>query len=76
MPGTGHDESAYVAGLWKNPKFEERILGPDGEYPVLRRAMDKAANSAQNGEDSGMRARLALYERRQPFVDSSSYQRR
>jgi hypothetical protein len=34
------DRSAYLATLWKNPKFEDRILGEDGEYPVLRRAMD------------------------------------
>jgi hypothetical protein len=34
------DRATYVAGLWKNPKFEDRIVGPDGEYPVLRRAMD------------------------------------
>ena len=29
-----------VQGLWKNPQFDERILGPRGEYPSLRRAMD------------------------------------
>jgi Met-zincin/Domain of unknown function (DUF5117)/Domain of unknown function (DUF5118) len=34
------DRSAYLMTLWRNPKFEERILGADGEYPVLRRAMD------------------------------------
>jgi hypothetical protein len=34
------DRTAYLASLWKNPRFEERIVGPDGEYPVLRRAMD------------------------------------
>jgi Met-zincin/Domain of unknown function (DUF5117) len=32
--------TAYLASLWKNPKFEERVVGPQGEYPVLRRAMD------------------------------------
>jgi hypothetical protein len=32
--------SDYVESLWKNPKFEDRIVGPQGEYPVMRRAMD------------------------------------
>jgi hypothetical protein len=32
--------SAYIQSLWKSPKFEERVVGQDGEYPVLRRAMD------------------------------------
>jgi hypothetical protein len=26
--------------MWKNPKLEERLVGPTGEYPVLRRAID------------------------------------
>jgi hypothetical protein len=34
------DRTTYVAGLWKSGKLEDRILGPQGEYPVLRRAMD------------------------------------
>ena len=34
------DRAAFVAGLWKNDQLEERILGADGEYPMLRRAMD------------------------------------
>ena len=34
------DRSAYIAGLWKSGKLDERILGAEGEYPVLRRAMD------------------------------------
>ncbi len=34
------DRTAYIASLWKNPKFEERIVGAEGSYPVLRRAMD------------------------------------
>ena len=29
-----------TSSLWQNPKFEERILGATGEYPMLRRAMD------------------------------------
>jgi len=32
----------YIASLWSNPGFEERILGAHGEFPVLRRAMDTA----------------------------------
>ena len=34
------DRSAYIAGLWRSGKLDERILGAEGEYPVLRRAMD------------------------------------
>jgi len=34
------DRTAYIAGLWKSGKLEERVLGDSGEYPVLRRAMD------------------------------------
>ncbi len=34
------DRSAYVASLWKSPKFEERIVGSDGSYTTLRNALD------------------------------------
>ena len=34
------DRSAWIVGLWKNTKLEERLVGPTGEYPVLRRAVD------------------------------------
>lgn len=34
------DRTAYIASLWRNGKLSERILGKDGDYPVLRRAMD------------------------------------
>ena len=34
------ERTAYISGLWKSGKLEERVLGPQGEYPVLRRAMD------------------------------------
>lgn len=34
------DRTAYIAGLWKQPKIEERIVGPTDDYTVLRRAMD------------------------------------
>jgi hypothetical protein len=33
--------SDYIESLWKNPKFEQRIIGPQGEFPVLRRCMDQ-----------------------------------
>src|SRR4030095_14083183 len=38
--GFSRERTTFISGLWKNPSFEERILGPEGEYPVLRRAMD------------------------------------
>ena len=34
------ERAAWVADLWRNDQLEARILGPEGEYPVLRRAMD------------------------------------
>jgi hypothetical protein len=34
------ERTAYLARLWKDPKFEERIVGPNGELATLRRAMD------------------------------------
>jgi hypothetical protein len=36
----GKDRAEWIAGLWKNPNFEARILGEDGSYPTLRSAMD------------------------------------
>ncbi len=36
------DRTAYLSSLWRNPNFEDRILGADGSYPVLRRALDTA----------------------------------
>ncbi len=38
--GFAKQRAAYIASLWKSPKFEERIVGAQGEYPVMRRAMD------------------------------------
>jgi hypothetical protein len=32
--------TAYIARLWKSPRLEERVLGPEGEFPTLRRAVD------------------------------------
>ena len=34
--------TTYVASLWAQPQFEERIVGARGSFPVLRRAMDTA----------------------------------
>jgi hypothetical protein len=34
------DRTTYIAGMWKNPKFEERIVGNSGDFTALRRAMD------------------------------------
>jgi hypothetical protein len=34
------DRGDYISSLWNNDKFEERILGTYGEYPVLRRAVN------------------------------------
>jgi len=34
------DRTSFLSAMWKNPKFEASIVGPEGEYPVLRRAMD------------------------------------
>ena len=32
--------SAFIAGLWRNPQFENRIVGGTGDLTALRRAMD------------------------------------
>jgi hypothetical protein len=34
------ERAAWIAGLWKNPALEDKVLGDGGEYPVLRRAVD------------------------------------
>jgi hypothetical protein len=34
------DRTTYLRGMWSNPAYESRVLGPEGEYPVLRRAVD------------------------------------
>jgi len=36
----GKERAAFIANMWKNDQLEERILGAEGEYPILRRAMD------------------------------------
>jgi hypothetical protein len=38
------DHTAYLSSLWSNPKLEERVLGGEGAYPSLRRAMDNLIN--------------------------------
>ena len=34
------ERSAYLASLWENANFEARVVGPQGDYTTLRRAMD------------------------------------
>jgi hypothetical protein len=34
------ERTAYVRGLWRDERFESRIIGEDGDFPVLTRAMD------------------------------------
>jgi hypothetical protein len=38
--GFAKERAGWVSDIWNDEKFESRILGADGEYPVLRRAMD------------------------------------
>ena len=33
--------AAYVANLWKSPHFEERVVGANGDFTIMRRAMDQ-----------------------------------
>jgi hypothetical protein len=34
------DRTAFLASLWRSPKFEDRIVGGTGDLTALRRAMD------------------------------------
>jgi hypothetical protein len=34
------DRTAYLAGVWRSPTFEERVVGGSGDLGALRRAMD------------------------------------
>ena len=34
------ERAAYLRGLWRSEKLEERIVGDAGEFPILTRAMD------------------------------------
>lgn len=36
----GRERAALVKKIWASDKLEERILGAEGEYPMLRRTMD------------------------------------
>src|SRR5262249_5129743 len=38
--GFAKQRTAYIAGLWKSPQFEPRVVGAAGDFTVLRRAMD------------------------------------
>ena len=46
------DRTAYLASLWRSPKFEEHIVGNTGDLTALRRAMDTLLQ--QYGIASGM----------------------
>ena len=46
------DRTAYIAGLWRNPKFEERVVGGTGDLTALRRSL--ATLLQQYGIASGM----------------------
>ena len=46
------ERTAYIAALWRNPKFEDRIVGNTGDLTALRRAMDTALG--QYGIAAGM----------------------
>ena len=34
------ERTAYLAGLWRNPRFEDRVVGASGDLGALRRALD------------------------------------
>jgi len=38
--GFAKQRTAYIASLWKSPQFESRVVGAEGEFTMLRRAMD------------------------------------
>jgi len=46
------EHTAYLSSLWTNPKFEDKVLGAEGAYPTLRRAMDNLL--AQYARSLGM----------------------
>lgn len=46
------DRTAYIAGLWRNPGFEQRVVGASGDLTAMRRAMDQLLQ--QYGIASGM----------------------
>jgi hypothetical protein len=38
------DRTTFLAGIWRNPGLEERVVGNSGDLGVLRRAVDTALN--------------------------------
>ncbi|MCC6350315.1 MAG: zinc-dependent metalloprotease [Candidatus Eisenbacteria bacterium] len=64
------DRTTYIAGLWRNPKLEDRIVGGSGDLTALRRAMVTLLQ--QYGIASGMAVKylggsyLSRVERGQP----------
>ncbi len=65
------DRTAYVAKLWRDPKFESRIVGDSGDLQSLRRAMDTALG--EYGRAAGMAVKymgglyMSRIERGQPM---------
>ena len=65
------DRTAYVSSLWRNPKFEARIVGDSGDLQALRRAMDTALG--EYGRAAGMAVKylggsyVSRVERGQPL---------
>ncbi len=65
------ERTAYMAKLWRDPKFEDRIVGASGDLQALRRAMDTALQ--QYGIAAGMAVKymggsyLSRIERGQPL---------
>lgn len=64
------DRTAFVASLWRNPKFESNIVGNTGDLTALRRAMDTLLG--QYGIAAGMAVKylggsyMSRVERGQP----------
>lgn len=46
------ERTAFIAALWRDPKFEQRVVGGTGDLTALRRAMDTALQ--QYGIAAGM----------------------
>lgn len=65
------ERTTYMANLWRDPKFEERIVGTSGDLQALRRAMDTALS--QYGIAAGMAVKylggsyISRVERGQPL---------
>lgn len=65
------ERTEYMAKLWRDPKFEERIVGDSGDLQALRRALDTALG--QYGTAAGMAVKylggsyVSRIERGQPM---------